>query len=92
MTFGLLSEGKMHRKVFKIDSHKSQETLQKFDEFLKKTKIQNLKLKITKIIVNKGPGSYTGTRVGVTIGQALSLAWKVPVKFLSADQFSSQMR
>ncbi|MBI5530806.1 MAG: hypothetical protein HY918_04930 [Candidatus Doudnabacteria bacterium] len=87
MTFGLEDNGKIKQKSFKIDSHKSHETLQKLDEFLRESKISNLKSGIRKIVVNKGPGSYTGTRVGVTIGQALSLAWQVPVKFVSASQF-----
>ncbi len=99
ITFGLSSEGEIRRKIFKIDSHKSHETLQKLEEFLKELGVQphlpsssprqEKRSPIKKVNVNKGPGSYTGTRVGVTIGQALSLAWGVPVKFLSADKFKT---
>lgn len=34
---------------------------------------------LKEIIVERGPGSYTGTRVGVSIANALSLALKIPV-------------
>lgn len=34
---------------------------------------------LTEIEVNPGPGSFTGTRVGVTIANALSLALKINV-------------
>jgi tRNA A37 threonylcarbamoyladenosine modification protein TsaB len=98
ITFGLSGEGEMRRKIFKIDSHKSHETLQKLEEFLKELGVQphlpassprqEKRGPIKKIYVNKGPGSYTGTRVGVTIGQALSLAWGVPAKFLSKEQYA----
>ena len=34
---------------------------------------------ITKIIVCSGPGSFTGTRIGVTIAQGLAFAMQVPI-------------
>jgi len=34
---------------------------------------------ITQIEVNPGPGSFTGSRVGVTIANALALALSVPI-------------
>lgn len=34
---------------------------------------------VTQIEVNPGPGSFTGTRVGVTIANALALALNLPV-------------
>ena len=42
---------------------------------------------IERVVANKGPGSYTGTRVGAAIAQALGFAWNVPVKFVSAAKF-----
>lgn len=39
---------------------------------------------ITKIIVNNGPGSYTGTRIGVTTSKTLGWALNIPVQAISA--------
>ena len=83
-----LSGKKIIKRIYKINPHKSHETLVKLDEFLKQSKILNLKSEINRIVVNKGPGSYTGVRVGVTHAQALGFAWNVPVKFVSKDSFA----
>ena len=83
-----LSDGKtVKQKTYKIDPHNSHETLTKLEKFLEDLKIENLKLKIKKIVVNKGPGSYTGVRVGVTHELALGFAWNVPVKAVAKDKF-----
>lgn len=42
--------------------------------------------KLTKIIINEGPGTLTGTRVGVTMANALSYACKAPLVKLSTSQ------
>lgn len=84
-TFAVADGKKVTRKSFKIDPHQSHKTLAELDGFLSLKKIKNGDIK--KIIVNKGPGSYTGVRVGVTIAQALSFAWKVPVKAVVNDKF-----
>lgn len=41
-------------------------------------------LRPSAIIVDTGPGSYTGIRVGVAAARALALAWSVPVHGVSA--------
>ncbi|SIN89405.1 tRNA threonylcarbamoyl adenosine modification protein YeaZ [Parasphingorhabdus marina DSM 22363] len=35
--------------------------------------------KADQIIVNGGPGSFTGIRIGLSVGKALGLAWRAPV-------------
>lgn len=52
------------------------------DEEIKKN---NLTIKdINKIYVISGPGSFTGTRIAVTVAKTLSYALNVPVKSISA--------
>jgi len=41
---------------------------------------------ISEIAVNPGPGSFTGTRVGVAVANALSFALGIPVNNLPAGQ------
>lgn len=84
-----LSLKQVQKQVFKIKPHESFKTVAKLEEFLKKNNIT--KTSIKKVIVNKGPGSFVGTRVGVTIAQALGLAWHVPIKFLSKDEFDKYL-
>lgn len=88
--FAISKAGKINQKTFRIGPHESHKTLEKLNEFFAKLTINNPQSEIKKIICNKGPGSYTGTRVGVTITQALGLAWKIPVKFLSKEQFNKE--
>lgn len=41
------------------------------------------------IAVGRGPGSYTGVRVGLALGQALSYGWKIPLTgFVSLQAFA----
>lgn len=101
----VLSDGKeVQKKSYKIDPHKSHETLAKLAEFLKLAKakpspVRLLRIsspkgrggehRIKKIVVNKGPGSYTGTRVGAAIAQALGLGLNAPVKFAGKKRFAT---
>ncbi len=84
----VITDGKKIRKqIYKIDPHKSHEMLARLDEFLHRSKILNPKSEIKKIMVNKGPGSYTGIRVGVAVAQALGFAWGLPVKAVTREAF-----
>lgn len=42
---------------------------------------------IETIFVNQGPGSYTGTRVGITIANTLGWSLNIPVKGYSGKDF-----
>ena len=66
------------QKQYQIDPHSSHQLLEYLEKFFKQTKFDRKKLK--KIVVCSGPGSYTGTRIGVTHALALGFAWNIPVK------------
>jgi tRNA threonylcarbamoyladenosine biosynthesis protein TsaB len=56
---------------------KSEAVLPTIEKILERN---NLKIEeIEKVEVNKGPGSFTGLRVGVAIANALSFLLKIPV-------------
>jgi tRNA threonylcarbamoyladenosine biosynthesis protein TsaB len=89
-TFAVSDGKKIARSVYKIDPHRSYETLSCLEKFLLQHKIKledGTHLPVKKIVVNKGPGSYTGVRVGMTIAMALGFVWNVPVKALSKEKF-----
>jgi len=54
-----------------------------FNKFLKKNKVKLDKLE--KIIVNRGPGSFTSVRIGVVLANTLSYSLKIPV--IGIDNF-----
>jgi tRNA threonylcarbamoyladenosine biosynthesis protein TsaB len=56
---------------------KAQIVLELVDKVLKKAQLELSDVK--KIEVNRGPGSYTGLKVGVSVANALSLILQVPV-------------
>jgi tRNA A37 threonylcarbamoyladenosine modification protein TsaB len=86
VTFMLNTDGKTITKTFIIGSHSGHKIVKKLEEFLK-SKIKDERFKIQEIVVNSGPGSFVGTRVGVTIAQALAMVWNVPVKYLENEEF-----
>lgn len=90
VTYAVFANGKMKQKAYKVDPHKSFEILQKLEEFLKVNSKQLTA--ISSVVVNKGPGSYTGTRIGVVHAQAISFALNIPVKFLEKEKFEKEIK
>lgn len=78
---------KLFKKTYKVDPHKAFETLGKLEEFLKSVKCPISSVQY--LVCNKGPGSYTGTRVGAAHALAISLALNIPVKFLEKSKFEA---
>ena len=65
---------------------KSQATLPLIEKILEKEKI-GLK-DLDEIEVNTGPGSFTGIRVGISIGNALSYLLKIPINGKNIGQLA----
>ena len=82
----VLAGDKVIKRVFKANPHQSYVVFSYLEKFLKSSKVKTSEIK--KIVVNKGPGSYTGTRIGVTHAMALGFAWDVPVKALDNKKFN----
>ena len=75
------------RKVFHAHPHHSDELL----EFLAGSGVLQYQEEIKKIIVNVGPGSYSGTRIGIAHAQALSQSLGVPVQELQDQKFKKSL-
>lgn len=67
----------VERKKFAAGRKLSEKLLPKIDNLLKKNKVELQDL--VGIKVNPGPGSFTGTRIGVTVANALAFSLSVPV-------------
>ncbi len=74
----LFYEGKLiyHISIYKFKPF-SEFLVKKLDDIFKELSLD--KRKIKKVIVNKGPGSYTGLRVGVSIGKSIAYSLKIPI-------------
>jgi tRNA threonylcarbamoyladenosine biosynthesis protein TsaB len=77
ISIGLEVDGKEDKLVEDSTFLRSEAALPAVDKLLHRnqTKIEEIK----KVEVNKGPGSFTGLRVGIAIANALSFLLKIPV-------------
>lgn len=73
----LQSPGAKSDKVTSQQEKGSQVLLPLIAKILKKNKVKFSDLK--SVEVNPGPGSFTGTRVGVSVANALGFALNIPV-------------
>jgi tRNA threonylcarbamoyladenosine biosynthesis protein TsaB len=77
ISIGLEIDGKTHEITEDSTILRSEAALPVVDKILKKN---NLEInQIDEVKVNKGPGSYTGLRVGISIANALGFLLKIPV-------------
>ncbi|OQA03740.1 MAG: tRNA threonylcarbamoyladenosine biosynthesis protein TsaB [bacterium ADurb.Bin400] len=70
-----------HTKEMKFSQ--SEELLPAIDQLLRRNHTSKDKLRA--LIVNQGPGSYTGVRVGVTTANLLAFGLNIPVLPVSGD-------
>lgn len=88
MHFALLGKA-VHEQRFEIAYNENWKTLDHLNQFLKKNKASVAD--ITKIIVCSGPGSFNGTRVGVTIAQGLAFSNKIPLVAIAKDKVPADL-
>ncbi|MBI2028306.1 MAG: tRNA (adenosine(37)-N6)-threonylcarbamoyltransferase complex dimerization subunit type 1 TsaB [Candidatus Levybacteria bacterium] len=77
ITVGVKINGEDFKSTENITSRSSRIVLSMIDSILRKHKIRLRD--IDGILVNTGPGSFTGLRAGIAIANALSYTLKVPV-------------
>ena len=80
-----LKNGKVFVKTYTIDPRHVHQLTACLEKFFKAGHIKINQL--NKVVVNKGPGSFTGVRISVAIAQALHLAWGIPFQVLSKSVF-----
>ena len=77
ITVGLEIDGKTYCLSSKTQALKAQAVLPLIEKIIHKHKLNIVE--VDKIYVNKGPGSYTGLKVGVAIANALSFSLGIPI-------------
>lgn len=99
MHLALIDKAIIKEQIFAISYNENYKTLDFIAKFLKQNKIafdSSYKLQATsyhlsKLIVCSGPGSFTGTRVGVTLAQALGFAWHIPVSAIPKNKIPKDL-
>lgn len=70
------------QKVTRVNQDHSSRLMPAIVELMKDVNVEPVELE--KIIVAKGPGSYTGIRIGVTVAKSLAWALDIPVVGVSS--------
>ncbi len=92
MHLALIDKTIIAEHVFAISYNENYKTLDFIAKFLSKHKMLNTKHQaLTKIIVSSGPGSFTGTRVGITLAGALGFSWKIPVSAIPKNKIPKDL-
>ncbi len=79
-------EGKklIYKLQYEAWQRQSEFTMVEIEKALKKTR--HIAKELTGIVVSKGPGSYTGLRIALTIGKVMAYALQIPLMALSSLQ------
>ena len=65
-----------HLSIYKFKPF-SEVLVKKLDDIFKELSLN--KREIKKVVINKGPGSYTGLRVGISIAKTISYSLNIPI-------------
>lgn len=88
LVLALIKDGELVSFVEEDCFKKQSEVItQKLDEMLKENNVRPLD--INEICVTKGPGSYTGVRIAMTIAKVMGAMASIPVYTLSSLQLAS---
>lgn len=60
----------------------SEKLVEEIDNLLKKNRIESKE--INEVIVTRGPGSYTGVRIGLTVGKIIATSLGIPLYLVSS--------
>lgn len=83
LSVALVSETEfIGERTIHVKKNHSVRVMPTIEEFLKECDVTQDQ--ITRVAVAKGPGSYTGLRIGVTIAKTLAWSWKVPLVGVSS--------
>lgn len=77
INFALIKSSEVFLLKRKVGIKQSEKSLSLLDSFLKKNKFKLQDIK--KIVVNRGPGSFTSVRLGIVLANTLSFGLKIPL-------------
>lgn len=84
LKFALIDKSEVFLSINNIGNKQSENMIFLLNKFLKSRRIKLTSL--TKIIVNRGPGSFTSVRIGIVLANTFSYALKIPI--IGIDNFS----
>jgi tRNA threonylcarbamoyladenosine biosynthesis protein TsaB len=85
----LVSDAGVRETTTELSHRESFKTLALVEQFLKKEKVALSE--ITKLVVCAGPGSFTGIRVGVALGEGLHAALGVPLTVITKNKVPTDL-
>lgn len=75
--FALVDKGKIFLLKRKVGIKQSEKSLKLLDYFLKENNYNITNIK--KIVVHRGPGSFTSVRLGIVLANTFSFSLKIPL-------------